>query len=110
MADIIEMKEDGSAVITVTVEASKMKALMYRHQDLEALIQNIEDPAVAAAAKEELAGAENWYKAEYELGGNDGSLFLDKASLVEAYRSSPRYMTAKQRADAIAQAAQALLA
>lgn len=90
---MIQINKDGTA--TITVDASAVKSALFAHRSIETLV-----PALEQAIKAETASAEKWYKAEYDAGKNDGSIFLNKEALLAAYRESPGYMTAQERHEA----------
>jgi hypothetical protein len=98
MAEVTR-NEDGSVDLLVHIEAEKMAPLLFKHIDFDALVANIEDPAVAEAAHEELTAAEAQYQEDYREGLVDGSIFLDKAAVVAWYRQHDSYETAAQKAE-----------
>jgi hypothetical protein len=95
----VTRNEDGSVDLLVHIEAEKMAPLLFKHVDFDALVANIEDPAVAEAAREELTAAEAQYQADFEAGLVDGGIFLNKPAVIAWYRQHDSYETAAQKAE-----------
>jgi hypothetical protein len=104
MAEVTR-NEDGSVDLLVHIEPEKMAPLLFKHVDFDALVANIEDPAVAEAAQEELKAAEAQYQEDYKAGLVNGSIFLDKPALVAWYRQHGSYETAAEKEARLAQEA-----
>lgn len=93
----ITKNEDGSIDMLVHLDPIQVAILEYSYVEIDSTVfDSVEEASVGQAYLRLLATAKSFYADEYELGDNDGSIFLDDNAVVEYYMNHPDTETAKE--------------